>query len=303
MARAVPGLRLAFWTLVGNIALAALKIGGGIAFSSQAVLADGIHSLGDAAGSVAVLFGRRVAAEPPDAEHPYGHEKAESVAAFAVGVLLLAAGLSVAAEAIGRLLRGAPGEPGAAALGVAALAIAVKVVLYRLSADAARRAGSAGLLANARDSLADIWSSGAALLGVAMGRLGVRWGDPAMALAVSALLIGSGARLALDTLQELLEGRTAGDDAPLRRAALSVSGVRELHSLRTRAMGPFVLVDLKIGVDGGMSVRDGHEVARRVAAAVHAAAPAVREVLVHVNPARSADQRGEGPGDPAARAE
>lgn len=290
----VPGLRLAWWTLLGNLGLAAVKIAGGVAFRSQAVLADGVHSLSDAAGSGAVLYGRRVAAAPPDDEHPYGHEKAESVAAFAVGVILLAAGLTVAADAIGRLLRGAPGEPALPALGIALLGIAVKEAFYRLSVRAARNSGSAGLLANARDSRADVWSSAAALAGVALGRLGVRWGDPAMALAVSALLVGSGAKVARDNLHDLLEGRTSGSDEILRRAALSVVGVREVHGLRTRAMGRFVLVDLKIGVDGRMSVRDGHDVARAVAAAVHAAAPPVREVLVHVNPAEGEGRARDG---------
>lgn len=291
MARAgggpVTGWRLAWWTLIVNLGLAVLKIVGGIVFRSQAVLADGVHSLSDAAGSGAVLYGRRVAAEPPDEEHPYGHEKAESVAAFAVGVILLAAGMTVASDAIGRLLRGAPGTPALPALGIAVFGIGIKELFYRLNLRAAKSLGSSGFMASADDSRADVWSSAAALVGVVLGRFGVRWGDPAMALAVSALLVGSGAKVARDNLHELLEGRTSGLDETLRRAALSVLGVREVHDLRTRTMGSHVLVDLKIGVDGRMSVRDGHGVAQAVVTAVHVAAPAVREVLVHVNPAEA----------------
>lgn len=189
---AVSGLRLAWWTLASNLFLASIKIAGGLAFSSQAVLADGVHSLSDVAGSSAVLYGRRVAANPPDEEHPYGHEKAESVAAFAVGVILLVAGLTVASEAIGTLLRGAPGVPQLPALGIALLGIGVKEVFYRLSLQAALAADSAGLKANAADSRADVWSSMAAFVGVLLSQFGVRWADPAMALAVSALLVDRG---------------------------------------------------------------------------------------------------------------
>lgn len=286
MGRAVPGLRLAWWGLGLNLGLAALKIAGGAVWASQAVLADGVHSLSDAAGSAAVLYGRRVAADPPDEEHPYGHEKAESLAAFATGLLLLAAALSIAWEAAARLLAGSPGGPGLPAVGIAVVAILVKEYTYRRSRRAARAIGSAGLEANAADSRADVWSSAAALLGVALARAGWRWADPAMALAVSALLVASGGRLARGSLHELLEGRSSAIEGAVRRAALGVRGVEQLHGLRTRTMGRFILVDLKIGVDGRMSVSEGHAVAGAVAAAVHAAAPPVREVLVHVNPAR-----------------
>lgn len=282
----VPGLRLAWGNMAGNVGLAALKIAGGLVFASQAVLADGIHSLGDAAGSGAVLYGRRVAADPPDEEHPYGHEKAESIAAFVVGLILAMAGVSVAWDAVTHLLHGAPGQPGWPALAVAALGIVVKEALYRFSLRDAIALGSAGLRASAADSRADVWSSAAAFAGVLLARVGLRWADPVMALAVSALLIGTGAAQIRPSLHDLLEGRTADIDDTVRRVALRVPGVLEFHGLRTRAMGPYVLVDLKIGVDGAMSVTDGHEVARAVVAAVHAAEPRVREVLVHVNPAR-----------------
>lgn len=277
----------AWGALAGNLGLAALKLAGGWAFASQAVLADGVHSLGDAAGSAAVLLGMRVASAPPDAGHPYGHEKAETIAAFAVGVILVLAGLSVAADAVGRLLAGAPGRPDPPALAVAAAAIAVKGVLYRLTAGAARRLESAGLGAVTADHRSDLWSSVAAVAGVGGSLLGVRWADPLMALAVSGVLAAAGVGVLRDNLDELLEGRGASAvEVEVRRAALRVPGVRELHGVRTRTMGRHVLVDLKIGVDGSMSVSAGHEVARSVADAVHAAAPAVREVLVHVNPAR-----------------
>ena len=285
MAR-VPGLGLAGWTLGVNLGLAALKIGGGIAFASEAVLADGVHSLSDAAGSAAVLYGRRVAADPPDEEHPYGHEKAESIAAFATGLILLTAALSVAWSAIQRLLGGVPGEPALPALGIAAFAVVVKEVTYRRSVAAARAIGSAGLEANATDSRADVWSSLLALAGVLLARVGLHWADPVTALAVSGLLVVSGGRIVRGSLNELLEGRGVAADGPVRRAALGVPGVVELHGLRTRTMGPFYLVDLKIGVDGRISVAEGHAVARSVSDAVHRAAPEVREVLVHVNPAR-----------------
>jgi cation diffusion facilitator family transporter len=281
-----PGWTAAWAALAANLGLAAAKLAAGLWFGSQAVLADGVHSLADAAGSGAVLYGMRVASDPPDAEHPWGHEKAEAVAAFAVAVLLVLSGLAVAGDALGRLLGGGLVRPGWPALGVALLGLAAKLPAWR-AAGKRVAAASAGARAVRADSWSDLWSSLGAAAGVGLARAGVPRADAAMALLVSALTVASGVSLGRANLHELLEGRGAGPvESELRRVALGVAGVEELHAVRTRTMGPYVLVDLKIGVDGDLTVRAGHEVAQRLVDEVHRALPNVREVLVHVNPAR-----------------
>ncbi len=285
------GQGLAWSTLLTNLLLAGVKIVGGIAFNSQAVLADGLHSISDAVGSGAVLYGRHLAATPPDEDHPYGHEKAESIAAFAVGALLGAAGLSVAVDAVERLVVGHLSRPAVGALVIAAAGMVVKEVLFRLSRSRSQDLESRALEANAVDSRADVWSSLAALLGVVAARAGWAWADPVMALAVAGLLLWAGLSILRGNLDDLVERHRGAIEKTVRQVVLGVEGVREMHGLRARGMGRYVLVDVKIGVDGDLSVTAGHEVARVVADAVHRASPTVREVLVHVNPAGRGNER------------
>ena len=291
---AVPGQGLAWWTLVANLLLAVVKIGGGVVFASTAVLADGLHSASDAIGSGAVLYGRWLAARPPDDEHPYGHEKAESIVAFGVGVFLVAAGLSVAADAFLRLTSGVPSHPRLGAVWVAGAGIVVKELLYRWTRRQNRLLESAALEASAADNRVDVWSSLAALLGAVSARAGWAWADPVMAIVVACLLVVAGGGVLRGNLDELLEGRQVGIYEAVRQTVLSVPGVLELHDLRARGMGRYVLIDVKIGVDGRLTVEAGHAVARAVADAVHGRMADVREVLVHVNPAR---ETREGAGD------
>ena len=283
--QAVAGQGLAWSTLVVNLLLAIVKIGGGVLFASQAVLADGLHSASDAIGSAAVIYGRHLAATPPDEEHPYGHEKAESIAAFGVGVFLIAAGMSVAGDALLRLSAGVPSRPGLGAIWVAGLGIIVKELLYRWTRWRNRALASAALEASAQDSRVDVWSSVAALLGAVSARAGWTWADPVMAIVVAGLLVVAGVGVLRGNLHDLLEGRQVGVYETVRQTVLAVPGVLELHDLRARGMGRYVLIDVKIGVDGRLTVEEGHAVARAVTDAVHQRFPDVREVLVHVNPA------------------
>lgn len=286
-------LGAAWWALWTNLGLALAKLVGGWLFGSRALLADGLHSLGDTAGSVAVLYGLHFGSAPPDEDHPYGHERAEALASFAVGLLLLLGGASLGGDAVRRLWRPSAVGPAWPALIIAAGALLVKDVIYRGSKSRAETSGSAAYWANAADSRVDIWSSAVAMGGILAARLGFPWADAAGAVVVSLLVIGAGFQLARGNLRELLESHDPRVDTAVRAVAQQVDGVQTISELRTRMMGPFLLVDVRIGVNGDLTVRAGHEIAHRVATAVHRDVPRVREVLVHVDPVHV---RGEGDG-------
>lgn len=277
-------LRPAWWALAVNLLLAAAKLAGGWLFFSEALLADGVHSLGDAAGSATVLYGLRFSSHPPDEDHPYGHEKAETLASFAVGLVLVVSGLALCARALEQLVGPTERQPGWAAFFIAGLALCAKEVMYFWMRSAARRSDSAGYWANAVDSRMDAWSSGAAMAGILGSRLGLLWADAAAAMLVSLLVVWAGLEVLRGNLPGLLETRNPRLEARVRTVVIGVPGVGALHSLRTRLMGSFVLIDVRIGVDEELTVRAGHEIARRVAAEVHRSVPRVREVFVHVDP-------------------
>lgn len=286
------GHRAAWSALWINLALMIGKGTIGLAFGSQALVADAAHSLGDAAGSFAVVFGVRVAERPPDPRHRYGHAKAEPLAGLAVGVILATVGLLIGAGALGTLVgpggalpggHGA-GAPGLPALYAAAVALIVKEGLYRWNLRLGRRLRSPALLANAADHRADEWTSIAAIAGIVGARLGYPLADPLAALVVAALVIlyaGQVLAANVDSLLDLEADKSTRD--LVRSTALAVEGVREVQRLRTRRSGPFVHADVEIGADGALSLVEADRLAHRVMDAI-GALDVIQDVVVHVNP-------------------
>lgn len=276
--------RAAWVALWANLALAIGKGIAGAVFASHALVADALHSLGDAAGSFAVVFGVRVAERPPDRQHRYGHAKAESLAGLAVAVLLILAGLAIGGEAVVALFAPRREAPDWAAAYAAAGALVVKEGLYQWNARLGRRLRSPALLANAADHRSDEWTSVAAVAGVLGARLGLPLADPLAALLVAALVLFYAVQLAGENVDELLDREADSPTRALvRETALSVQGVRQVQRLRTRRSGPFVHVDMEIGVDGHLSLVEADRLAHAVMHAVENL-DVVQDVVVHVNP-------------------
>ncbi len=271
--------------IAGNVALAAAKIVVGLWGASQALLADGLHALADAVGSVIVLVGVRVASTPADADHPYGHEKAESVAALLVAVLLSLAGVEVGFSSLRGLFSGAVRVPAASALWVAAGSVLVKGGLYRYSDLVGKRVGSEAIKVGAREHQAAAVASLAALVGIAGARLGFPRLDPGAGALVSVFIIRWGWELAASAVQDLLDAR--GDPQLIEvisQEAALVAGVGEIQVVKTRRMGNLILVDMEIGLDGRTPLADAHDIAERVRLRLQESVPAVKDVMVHINP-------------------
>jgi len=257
---------------------------------SSAVLADAANSGTDILATLVVLGGSRIAAQPPDREHPYGHEKAEPVAAKIVGMLVAMTGVVTGVGALGALQAGA-GEVGLAAAVVTAISIGTKEVLARYLTSLGRRIGSQAVMADAANQRTDVLASLAALIGALGGRFGLPILDPAMGLLVSALILRMGLTLYWKAVRDLM------DRAPdrqtmtaLLQAVRSVAGVCVVGDLKARIFGPSIHVDCKVSVDSALTVAEGHRIGKRVKAAILKAVPEVRHVLVHINPYPGLDE-------------
>ena len=282
---------------VANLVLVVVKGGAGLLGGSSVLVADAVHSLSDLATDVVALFSLRVAAKPPDEEHPYGHGRYETLGTVIVGVVLLGAAAGIAWEASSRF--GQSVVPAGITLWVAGLSIAVKEALFQITIRAGRRHQSPLVVANAWHQRSDALSSIAALAGIAGARMGFPILDPAAAVVVAALiakmavsLLAGAVREVTDTAlqREMLHDLGAG----VRR----LPGVVNLHELRARRMGPRILVDLHVQVDASTTVSDGHQVAERVRQFVFQAHGGVSEVLVHIDPEPDEDLA---PGDQLSR--
>jgi len=271
--------------IIGNLVMAVVKISVGLVAGSQVMLADGVHSISDLFGSAAVLVGLRVARRPPDGCHPYGHARAESIAAKLVGIFLLLAGLQVGYSALATVWAGVIETPDLLALWTALVSVVVKETLFWYKVRLGERIGSRAVVANAWEHRSDALSSVVALVGIAGARMGYPLLDPIGALVVSVFILGMGWKFVREATDRLMDG--AVEESLLRlmkRVVRGVRGVEEVQDLRARYMGPMVLVDVKIGVNQELSLSDAHEVAHRVKDTLMAEVKQVSDAMVHVDP-------------------
>ncbi len=275
--------------LVINLALGAAKLAGGLIGGSRAMVSDAVNSLGDVLTSAVVLTAFRVAQKPADAEHPYGHTRAEAVAGSNVAVLVIVSALLVGWETL-RSLPPAPTTllPPWWTLAIAGVNVAIKEGLYHYKIRLGRRLGSSALVANAWDHRSDALSALAVLISLATVRiLGPRFAflDTGAALVVVGIILASATRLLVSCAQELLDAQAEPElvDA-VRRVASEMAEVRRVDKLWVRKSGLEYLVDIHVQVPGDLSVDEGHRIGHRVKDRLLERFPSLRDVLVHLEP-------------------
>lgn len=284
MDRVRVGMRAVTAGAVGNGALAALKIFVGLYTHASAVTADGVHNVADLGASLAVYIGLRVSGLPPDREHAYGHQKAESVAAKIVAILLILAGFELLTGAIGGLRTGPQTVPGLLAFWVMVGSLVVKLGLWVQGVRVGRRAQSKAVLAGARDHQVDVYTSAVALVAVLVSRLGWPPADNIGALVVSLFVLRAGWMLLREAIDDLMD---KFDDETFIRSVRDVVGELQdvrVQGIRARRMGHQILLDIDIGVPGFWQVQKGHERAHAVSRRLMGHLPEVAGVHVHVNP-------------------
>jgi cation diffusion facilitator family transporter len=238
---------VALGSVVIGVAIVAGKLIVGLLTGSLGIISEAVHSLLDLAASVFTLFAVRTARKPADTEHPYGHGRAENLAAFAEGVLLLITAAGIAFEAIRRLLAGG-GAVNAAGYAFALLIATLLIELGRAAVlrRVGREAGSDALQADATNRWSDVLATVGVLAGLAGVRMGVAWADSAAALLVAVIIARAATQLAWRSGDILIDRAPAGAERKLRSAINGVDGVREVRSVRVRRSGPLLLGDASI---------------------------------------------------------
>jgi cation diffusion facilitator family transporter len=284
-AQAVAAASLA----VGS-ALFLAKIAVGFASGSLGVLSEAAHSALDVAASGFAFLAVRASVKPPDREHPYGHGRAENLAAFAEAVLLLVTAAGILYEGVDRLLTGSsPVRATAYALGLMAVTLVVEVGRSFVLRYAGRAAVSQALEAESQNRFADVLSSGAVLLGLIFVSLGFRWADALAAIGVAAVVAYSAARLARHSGDILIDRAPQGAEEDLRRALGGVQGVRSVRSVRIRRSGPRLLGDATVATRRTLPVEAAERLADDARRAVAEALPDLDLTLVVQGEARPDD--------------
>jgi len=278
--------RTALASVFAAAALVALKLGSGLATGSLALVSAGIESSGDVVAAILTLFAIRLGGRPADQEHPYGHRRAENLAALGEAAILAGGGIVVLVEAIRRLAGG--GEPPAIhwyLLLVTAVAICVDVSRTTVSFRTASAYRSAALRSNAFHFAGDTVGSLFVLGGLLAVSAGARQGDALAALAVAAIVFAASARLIAENAKVLMDTTPAVAQARAQAAISRLGEGVELRRLRVRESGGQYFADAVVAVAPGQAIVEGQAVSDAVEAAVRDALPDA-DVVVHIEPQR-----------------
>lgn len=272
-------------SVVVNLVLTTVQVLVGVLAHSQALIADGIHSLSDLVSDFVVLLANRHSRKEADEDHHYGHHRYETAASLVLGGLLLTVGVGMLWSAVLKL-----GDPELipkvkpVALYVALVALVSKELLFRYMLAAAERVRSSMLVANAWHARSDAASSLVVSLGIIGNLMGYPLLDPVAALIVGFLVTKMGWEFGWDALNDLMDRSVSEDQIEQIREILhETPGVQGVHDLRTRKMGDMIMVDAHLEVDGELSVREGHDIASTARQRVMSQLP-VLDVMTHLDP-------------------
>jgi cation diffusion facilitator family transporter len=278
-------LRVALVNITANFLLTTAQVIIGILGHSQALVADGLHTLSDTLADLLVIFALKHGHKGADDEHPYGHERIETAVTMILGIVLIGVAVGIAARAGMKLMAaGAIVTPSALTLWVALGTLVAKEAMYRYTINTANRFDSNMLRASAWHHRSDALSSLVVAVGIGGSLMGFAWFDAVAAIVVAVMIIKVGAQLSWTSLRELVDtGLGAKDLDYIRHAILSVSGVKALHLLRTRRVGGQALADVHIIVDDHVSVSEGHQISEAVRTKLIQEIAPLTDVMVHID--------------------
>jgi len=278
--------RFAWLSIAAAIATIALKAFAYLLTGSVGLLSDALESFVNLAGALMALAMLSLAARPPDANHAYGHGKAEYFSSGVEGGLILIAAISIGVAAVDRLLHPRPLEQLGLGLTISVVASAVNLGVSLVLMRAAKQYDSITLKANAHHLMTDVWTSAGVLVGVgAVALTGWLWLDPVVALAVAANIIWTGARIVHASILGLMDTALPADELAAIIAVLERYAGENVkyHALRTRQAGPRRFVSVHVLVPGAWTVMRGHDLLEQIEADMRAALPLV-SVLTHLEP-------------------
>lgn len=281
-------MKVSWNTIIGNVLLSAFKLAAGVAGNSSAMLSDAVHSLSDVLSTIIVMIGVKVANKNADKEHPYGHERFESVAALILAIILAVTGIGIGYGGVQSILAGKYDTlaiPGLLALVAAIISIVVKEAMYWYTRAAAKKINSGALMADAWHHRSDALSSIGSFIGILGARMGFRVLDSVACLVICAFILKAAWDIFMDSINKMTD--KACDDEiveEIRTVILEQESVRGIDLLQTRLFGDKIYVDVEISVNGNVTLDESHNAAHAVHDAIESRFRNVKHCMVHVNP-------------------
>lgn len=278
--------------LVANVMLATVKTYVGTVGGSPALLADGINSVADVAYNIIVKVFVKLAAKPPDREHPYGHSQLEGVGSVVVGCFIIATGLGILSKSLSdvwTLWKGTDviRQSAEITLWVAIATAGLKWMLARYTMSVGKETHNPAVHAIALDHRSDVLAASAAALGIFLGQHGLPWADPLAAGLVALAILQMGVSVLRESSDSLLLGAAPEElKAEIRAIAESVQGVSAVEEITIQRFGPYLVVILTVLVDGTLTIVDGDRITTTVEDTLYNQAKYIRRVYVHCHPTR-----------------
>jgi cation diffusion facilitator family transporter len=278
--------RFAIWMgIIGNVVLFAGKITIGLAYNSIAIVSDSLNSFTDIIASTIVFISVRTSYRAADAEHPFGHHRAQPIAGLVVAIFTGIVGFEVIVQSVTRLIEGGAGvEPGILPILLVAVVLVAKLGMYLVARTVAQRAGSTALMASAADHRNDVLISGAVLAGVVAANLGLPVLDPAVAILIGLWIIRAGFSIGRDNIKYLM-----GEVPPkelldrILAKARAVEGVLALNDVFAHYVGTTVEIEVHINVDRRIDIERAHAIGKVVQRAIEDM-DEVSRAFIHIDP-------------------
>lgn len=278
------GIKVSKTTIIGNILLSIIKILIGFFSKSNAMVADGIHSFSDVISTIGVIIGLKLSNKPADKEHPYGHERIESLVSLLLSIMLFLVALGIGMSGASDILNKTFTIPSMLAIFAALLSILAKEWMYFYTMKYAKLIDSASLKADAWHHRSDSLSSLGALMGIIGARIGFPILDPLASLIICILILKVSYEIAKQSISQLVD-ESAKDDTitEIISKINSIDDVRKIDSVKTRLHSTKIYVDVEISVDSFLTVEEGHDIAIKVHNLIEENRK-IKHCMVHVNP-------------------
>ena len=276
----------------GNVLLAAFKLVAGLIGHSAAMVSDAVHSLSDVFATLIAFIGRKISEKPADKEHPYGHERFECIASVVLGVILIVTGVRIGMSCVESIMNKTyltAAEPGIIALVAAIVSIVTKEAMFWYTMYQAKRMRSSVFRADAWHHRSDALSSVGALIGIGAARMGYPVMDSVAGLIISVVILVVAARIISEAVNNMLDRAVDPEmEEEMHKVIDEYASDNDIKltvdSLITRKFGDKIYVDLEIGVDGDMKLKDAHDIAEDVHDLREKNFDDVKHVMVHLNP-------------------
>ncbi|MFR1709278.1 MAG: cation diffusion facilitator family transporter [Clostridium sp.] len=278
------GVEVSKNTIGVNAVLGAIKVLAGIVASSNAMIADGIHSFSDVITTIGVIIGLKLSGKPDDKCHPYGHEKMESISSLFLAVMLFVVAIMIGYSGVKSIILGQIKNPGILAIWAAILSIVVKEWMYFYTMKYAKKINSSSLRADAWHHRSDSFSSIGALVGIIGARMGWPVLDSVAAIIICIVIIKVAYDVLKQSINQLIDA-SADEEiiSDINERLNTIEGIRHIDSIKTRQHASRVYVDVEVSVDSKLTVEEGHDIAMNIHEDVEKNEN-IKHCMVHINP-------------------